>query len=265
MALLTAAVLAFTGCSSVSPVLQSQPSLPASEHIASERDAADKSRSRPNRRPADARRSSAGSDRDAAPGDRAPNAGIERATEWEGIYALGGNVDYSPSLPWSDYDLPDRMDVQFTGRRSLLFYAETEPEPGLWYGVGMILELATRQGDAIKRLSLIAPNQGGGTVTFGFVLENDVEWLSLQPGETSAAQTKDRTYVLSITRTDEAEWMMAVSPNGDAEPDPWFDRGFVNIKASSPRPPWNHLTIDFETSNSQSSSSGHLELQRQVR
>lgn len=192
-------------------------------------------------------------------------AGHEAATgssSWNATYALEGNVDYSPSFPTMEFSLPDTMDVWYTSRGGLVFYAESEPEPGYWYGVGLMLDLDEPTGDSFGRLSVISPRRGGGTVTFGLVLQDPVEWLSLKSGETSRSDTKDGIYSLHVARGASTRWTIDVGVNPDKEPRPWFSRGTFTLTASAPAPPWGEISIDFEIVNSQSRSWGHLDLAR---
>lgn len=182
---------------------------------------------------------------------------------WSGIYELQGDVKFSPSLPGSHFELPPRMDVRYSpNAKTLTLYAESETDSEKWYGVGMILHLSGIDGESFKRFSLITPNRDGGTVTFGFPLVNPVAWTSLRAGEVSKSKTKDGKYLLTVAQRAEADWLVEIEPIDSNDVEPWFTEGVFQLSASGSSQPWQQISIDFDMSNSQSTTSGQLTLVR---
>ena len=187
----------------------------------------------------------------------------EERSPWAATYRLDGSMQFGNGWAQASVDLPTTMELSYDPRaRTLLLFGKTESGPGLWYGFGLILHLSNERGDSLRRVSLITPRRGGGPVTFSFPTIEPVDWLSLQTGAVSTSPTLEEKYVLTVKRSASSTWDVTLDPSAEAEPEPWFTRGSFKISASSPRPLWDTLTIDFSVESSNGDASGNLRLER---
>jgi hypothetical protein len=150
------------------------------------------------------------------------------------------------------------------GAGTLMFFGKTVPEEGLWYGFGLLVHLTNEQGDGLSRVSVITPRDEGGTVTYTFPAARTVRWLSLEVGDVGTSPTEDGKYVLSVSRSADATWALALRSSPGEQAYPWVAEGSFELAASSPRPPWDALDITFSASGDYGDASGNLHLRRRL-
>lgn len=188
---------------------------------------------------------------------------VEKESPWDAVYTLDGAMTVSTSLGARSFDAPTEMtSTYFERSKSVTFYARSGGGDDPVAGLGMALEMTSVDGGGFRRLSIITPHSQGGTVTYGFPLRQPVEWLSLEVGGISSAVTTNRSYRLTVLRSEDTRWQVRVEPSGLEAPKPWFERGVFDIVASSPAPPWEAVDISFETFDGSATTTGSFRLRR---
>ena len=181
---------------------------------------------------------------------------------WNAEYAVEGLFTVHRGLFSAPFSPPARMTSTYhPEQRILSFFGTKDWGTDDGYGLGMMLELESADGASVTSITITSPMRGG-TVTDSFPLAGPVKWLSLSVGEASETFTRDRIYVVSVTRDATSRWSIRILPRDPDHVHPWLTEGSFSITTDRPSPPWKTIRIDLSSRNSAASTEGELVLTR---